>query len=77
MKTRAMGVSVVASDRIDASTFHTFGANLLRSHGSLIDISPDFDILDEEQAEELAKEAAQSAVSAISVRRGVARGAEG
>jgi DNA helicase II / ATP-dependent DNA helicase PcrA len=61
MKTRAMGVSVVASDRIAASTFHTFGANLLRSHGDLIGISPEFDILDDEQAEELATEAARSA----------------
>jgi superfamily I DNA/RNA helicase len=50
MKTRAMGVSLVASNRIDASTFHTFGASLLRSQGRLIGIEPEFDILDDDEA---------------------------
>jgi DNA helicase II / ATP-dependent DNA helicase PcrA len=58
MKTRAMGVSLVASDRIEASTFHTFGANLLRSHGDLIGISPEFDIIDADESALFAAEVA-------------------
>ena len=35
MKARALGVSNVTSDRISASTFHTFGLRVLQSHGVL------------------------------------------
>jgi len=61
MKTRAIGVSLVASNRIDASTFHTFGASLLRNHGSLIGINPEFDILDDDEAGLFAAAVASSA----------------
>lgn len=38
MKSRALGVAAVTSDRIQASTFHTFGMRLLRAHGELVGI---------------------------------------
>jgi superfamily I DNA/RNA helicase len=60
MKARALGVGDIASDRIDATTFHGFGARFLRSHGTLVGIDADFDILDQEEAEELASQVAAS-----------------
>jgi DNA helicase-2/ATP-dependent DNA helicase PcrA len=56
MKARALGMSRVASDRIQASTFHTFGMRLLRSHGDLLGIDRDFEILDREDQEYFVKE---------------------
>jgi DNA helicase II / ATP-dependent DNA helicase PcrA len=61
MKARALGVAAVTSDRIQASTFHTFGLRVLRSHGALVGIEPDFEILDREEQEEFATEAARAA----------------
>ncbi len=61
MKTRAIGVSLVASSRLDASTFHTFGATLLRSHGGLIGVQSDFDIMDDDEAALFAAEVSTTA----------------
>jgi DNA helicase-2/ATP-dependent DNA helicase PcrA len=61
MKARALGVAAVTSDRIQASTFHTFGLRVLRSHGALVGIEPDFEILDREEQETFAVEAAHAA----------------
>lgn len=61
MKARALGVAAVTSDRIQASTFHTFGLRVLRSHGSLVGIEPDFEILDREDQEVFAAEVAHAA----------------
>jgi len=58
MKARAVGVAAVSSDRIDASTFHSFGLRLLRSHGELIGLAADFEVLDERDAEEFADDVA-------------------
>jgi DNA helicase-2/ATP-dependent DNA helicase PcrA len=61
MKARALGVTAVTSDRIRASTFHTFGLRVLRSHGELVGIEPDFEILDREDQAHMATDAAHSA----------------
>lgn len=61
MKARALGVAAVTSDRIQASTFHTFGLRVLRSHGELVGINADFEILDREEQDELATRAARDA----------------
>jgi DNA helicase II / ATP-dependent DNA helicase PcrA len=60
MKSRALGVGDIGRDRLDATTFHGFGANFLRSHGSLVEIDTDFDILDEDESKELAAQVARS-----------------
>jgi DNA helicase-2/ATP-dependent DNA helicase PcrA len=58
MKARALRTAAVPSSRIHASTFHSFGQGLLRAHGEVVGISPDFEILDNHDQEELAAEAA-------------------
>lgn len=63
MKSRALDAGGLASDRIQASTFHSFGARMLRNHGYLVGIGHDFDYLDEDSQRELAEEVAgQSAL---------------
>lgn len=61
MKARTLGVTLVASDRIWASTFHTFGMRVLRAHGDLVGIDRDFEVLDNEERNEVAEEAAREA----------------
>jgi DNA helicase-2/ATP-dependent DNA helicase PcrA len=61
MKARALGVAAVMSGRIQASTFHTFGLRVLRSHGALVGIEPDFEILDRDEQEAFTSEAAHAA----------------
>jgi DNA helicase-2/ATP-dependent DNA helicase PcrA len=61
MKARALGVAAVTSEHIQASTFHTFGLRVLRSHGALVGIEPDFEILDREDQETFAAEVAHAA----------------
>jgi superfamily I DNA/RNA helicase len=58
MKARALGVGDIGADRLDATTFHGFGAKFLRGQGDLVGIEAEFDILDQEESEELAKEVA-------------------
>jgi ATP-dependent DNA helicase UvrD/PcrA len=61
MKARALGVAAVMSGRIQSSTFHTFGLRVLRSHGAVVGIEPDFEILDRDEQETFAAEAAHAA----------------
>jgi DNA helicase II / ATP-dependent DNA helicase PcrA len=61
MKVRALGVAAVMSRRIQASTFHTFGLRILRSHGEHVGIEPDFEILDRDEQDTFAAEAAHEA----------------
>ncbi len=61
MKARAMGVAAVTSDRIQAGTFHAFGMSLLRAHGGLVALDPDFEILDREEQNELSARVAREA----------------
>jgi DNA helicase-2/ATP-dependent DNA helicase PcrA len=61
MKSRALGVTAVASHRIFASTFHTFCLGILKLHGELVGCPPDFELLDVEEQDELAQRAALSA----------------
>jgi DNA helicase-2/ATP-dependent DNA helicase PcrA len=61
MKSRALGTGALASRRVQASTFHGFGARMLRNHGDLVGIGGEFDFLDEDSQKELAAEAAQEA----------------
>ena len=61
MKARALGAAAVVSRRIQANTFHTFGLRVLRSHGALVGIDPDFEILDRDEQEAFAAEAAHAA----------------
>ncbi len=60
MKSRALGVTAVNSERILSSTFHTFGMHVLRSHGDLVGIDRDFEILEREDQERLAIEVSLS-----------------
>jgi DNA helicase-2/ATP-dependent DNA helicase PcrA len=46
MKSRAVDVAAVPSKRLQASTFHTFCSEVLRSHGELVGISKDFEIIE-------------------------------
>lgn len=57
MKARALDVAVVSSDRIWASTFHTFGMRILRSHGVLVGINPEFEIADSDDQKDLVVQA--------------------
>ena len=50
MKARCLDGAPFAANRIWAGTFHAFGAALLRSHGHLLEIDPDFEILDRDDA---------------------------
>lgn len=58
MKARALSVGNLTSERIEASTFHGFGASFLRNHGELVGIGEDFDILDVEERDAFAAETA-------------------
>lgn len=58
MKARALQVGNLASDRIQASTFHGFGASFLRDHGDLAGIASDFEILDMEERDSFAADTA-------------------
>lgn len=69
MKARALGVTAVPTDRIQASTFHTFGLRVLRAHGDLIGIDRDFEVLDREDQNELAAEVARDAGTGGRLRR--------
>lgn len=60
MKSRALAVGDLARQRLDATTFHGFGATFLRSHGTLVGVEPDFQILDQEESEELGTQVATS-----------------
>jgi DNA helicase II / ATP-dependent DNA helicase PcrA len=60
MKARALGVSVVASDRIWGGTFHTFGLHVLQSHGDLIGVGREFEVIDDEEREEVVAEATRT-----------------
>lgn len=58
MKSRALSASSVASDRLRAGTFHGFGMEFLRGHGGAVGIGSDFDVVDPEEAQEIAMAAA-------------------
>jgi DNA helicase-2/ATP-dependent DNA helicase PcrA len=55
MKTRALGLAAVGSDRIRAGTFHGFGATFLRAQGTTGGIDPDFEIIDPEEQKDFAR----------------------
>lgn len=55
MKARALGAVGIDSKRVQASTFHTFCSEVLRSHGELVGVPRDFEILDGREARELAQ----------------------
>jgi DNA helicase II / ATP-dependent DNA helicase PcrA len=61
MKARALGVAVVASDRIWGSTYHAFGVRLLRAHGDLVGLDREFEVADDQEQQELQKLAATRA----------------
>jgi DNA helicase-2/ATP-dependent DNA helicase PcrA len=56
MKSRALSAAT-PSNRLSASTFHTFCADVLRAHGNLVGIPRDFEIVDMEDIRELANRA--------------------
>lgn len=59
MKARAIKANPVMSKRIQAGTFHNFSLGVLKSHGSLVGLAQDFDVIDEnERAEYTARAAA-------------------
>lgn len=60
MKSRALSVGDIASERLESNTFHGFGTRFLKSHGNLVGIDPDFDILDGDEAKEFATEVANN-----------------
>src|SRR4051812_30268279 len=59
MKSRALRAAAVPSDRLMACTFHSFGMTILRAHGQLVGINPEFEILDSDEASELANSLVQ------------------
>jgi DNA helicase-2/ATP-dependent DNA helicase PcrA len=61
MKARTLDVALVTSDRIWASTFHTFAMRVLHAHGDLAGIGRDFEVLDNEERNEIAEEASRDA----------------
>jgi len=69
MKARALDVAVVTSDRIWASTFHTFGMRVLRAHGDLLGLDREFEIPDDEEQGELQELAARRAGTSNRERR--------
>ncbi len=69
MKARALDVAVVTSDRIWASTFHTFGMRVLRAHGDLLHLDRDFEVPDNEEQSELQELAARRAGTSNRQRR--------
>jgi DNA helicase-2/ATP-dependent DNA helicase PcrA len=58
MKARTLEAGGLASNAIQASTFHGFGARMLRNHGYLVGIDKEFDYLDDESQRELAERVA-------------------
>ena len=54
MKARALTGAPFSPDRVWAGTFHAFCAKLLRDHHELAGLAADFDVLDAEDAKELA-----------------------
>ncbi|MGH2796574.1 MAG: ATP-dependent helicase [Thermoleophilaceae bacterium] len=69
MKARALNVAVVTSDRIWASTFHTFGMRVLRAHGDLLPLDREFEVPDDEEQGELQELAARRAGTSNRQRR--------
>lgn len=61
MKSRALGAGALASSRIQGSTFHGFGARMLRNHGDLVGVGDGFDFLDEDSQKTLADKVANDA----------------
>jgi DNA helicase-2/ATP-dependent DNA helicase PcrA len=57
MKSRALDVAVVTTDRIAASTYHTFSLRLLQAHGNLLGLSPEFELADDTERKALIQEA--------------------
>jgi len=60
MKSRALAIGDLQQERIHATTFHGFGAGFLKSHGDLVGIDADFEILDQEERDEFAAEVART-----------------
>ena len=56
MKARALDTAAVKSDRLWASTFHTFGMRLLHAHGDLTPVGRNFEIMDNEERLGLCRE---------------------
>ena len=56
MKSRALTLAGVAASRVASSNFHTFGMRFLRNHAREAGIGVDFDIVEGEEATELAQE---------------------
>ena len=69
MKARALGVANVTSDRISASTFHTFGLQVLHAHGDLLDVGRDFETIDDQSRSSLSEEVARHAGTTDRYRR--------
>jgi len=69
MKARSLNVATVTSDRVWASTFHTFGMRMLRSHGELVGINREFEIPEDDEQSEIAEVAARAAGTSNRSRR--------
>src|SRR5687768_9228039 len=68
MKSRAIAVTPAMSNRIRAGTFHNFAMAVLRSHGAHVGIGMEFDVLDEDEQADLAKEVSGKAGCSNEVR---------
>ena len=56
MKDRVLKIPGIASKRVAAGTFHTFGLGILRSHGRQFGLTEDFEIIDEDEQHQLCEE---------------------
>jgi len=57
MKGRALRVPGQSSKRLAAGTFHTFGLEMLRNHGTQIGLNSEFEIIDEDEQKSLCQKA--------------------
>lgn len=61
MKARALAAVNVSSSRIHAHTYHSLCQRILRSHGSLVGIDANFEVMDDQEQQDFAARAARSA----------------
>src|SRR5215203_148729 len=54
MKARALAAANVSSSRIHAHTYHSLCQRILRSHGSLVGIDTNFEVMDDQEQQDFA-----------------------
>jgi len=60
LKARSLREINTVATRILACNYHSFGQIFLRAHGSLVGITPDFEVIDDDDAAEFAQQASEA-----------------